>query len=87
MNIKFNNQDLYINDKLYDTAETIVQFILKSLQAKTMANNQKQLFYATLIAFYANTGYLLKNMDTEDVDFLMKVWDLNNKELLRDEEK
>lgn len=74
--IQINDQELYINKKLYDAAGKAGDFVLNTIKNKTKDNNQTQLFYAIMIYLHVQTGELLKNIDLDDLDILMKAWDV-----------
>lgn len=79
MQIKINGTDLYINDDLYKTAEKAGEFILNFLRTKTKDKKQIQLYYAILLYLHMNTGELLHLIDTDELDILMKAWDVEQR--------
>lgn len=86
MTVNINGTNLYINDSLYGTAEQISNFILKTIQSKTSANHQIQLYYATLLCLHTQTSEMLHLIDQDEIDLLMKAWDISKKPVPKPEE-
>jgi hypothetical protein len=86
MRIIINKKEVTIDNKLYNVGEKISDLVLKTIAAKSQSTSEIPMYYATVIALHKRTAEILNSIDSEDIDILMRAWQVNQLKTQKDED-